>query len=326
MASADDLEVLPDEVQFGMVLEEGEFGEEYQPRQRNLGKVQHRKFTGYDQNLPMVIYGFREETVHGTSTAGQPQTLIIFRWGLQQRKRGRRFKSATLRAVFATTRIKDPSRGGGPDVYYDPHVAAVEPDGTYSLLSTPVTVGRSRNIEGGFEGGMDFAKGTAKVAHELSTSVTGADQIVINGTERNKYSSDALTDVGDPDRCNVAEWQLFENDATSSGLPTFFRTAVLLERRRRDLTRFTATFTIDAEVDIVTDTWTGIKRFIGLIPRDEPIIFDPTVDEAGRLATFKHNLDTIPLFDQCKYVMFKVDLDSQKKELEGRGEKGENED
>lgn len=121
MSSVEDLEVLPDDVEYGMILEEAEHDKDYEdayyPRQRNLGKVQHRKFTGYDQRLPMVIYGYREETVHGTSAAGVPHTLIVFRWGLQQRKRGRRFKSATLKAVFQTTREKPKARGGGLDYF-----------------------------------------------------------------------------------------------------------------------------------------------------------------------------------------------------------------
>ncbi len=135
MASLTHLELLPNDVQFGMILEETEndsdYEDEYQPRQRNLGKVQHRKFTGYDQRLPMVIYGFREETVHGTSADGVPHTLIVFRWGLQQRRSGRRFKSATIKAVFQTMRKKP--GGGGFDAFYDPRRST--PMLIYPLLS-----------------------------------------------------------------------------------------------------------------------------------------------------------------------------------------------
>lgn len=315
MTSVTNLEILPEDVEFGMVLNEARDGDKKnRARQRNYGKVQHRKFTGYDQNLPMVIYGFREETVHGTSTDGRPHTLVVFRWGLQQRKRGRRFKSAQLKAVFGTTRTKDHlSSGIGRDAYYDPHVVTVEPNGSYSLLSTSVTVARTRGVEGGVEGGVDFAKGTAKATYELSTTTTAVDQIVINGTERNEYSANVLAEVGDPDRCNVAEWQLFENAATRSGLPTSFRTAVLLERREGDSARFIATFSIRAEVDSLTDVWTSFKRFVGVVPRDDPIIFDPGVDERGQLAAYKHKLDTVPLFKQCKFVMFKDESGPEKK-------------
>ena len=316
MASPADLNSLPEDVDFGMIIEETELDDEedaeYVPRQRNLSKVQHRKFTGYDQRLPMVIYGFREETVHGTSATGIPHSLIVFRWGIQQRSAGRRFKSATLRAMFQTMRRKDRASGGGIDAYYDPHVVAVAPNGTYSMLATPVTVSRNRSVEGGFEAGMDFVKGTAKVTYELSQSVEAVDQIVINGSERNEYSHRAAAEVGDPDRCNVAEWQLFENTAAKSGLPTFFRTAVLLERRGEDESHFTCTFTIRAKIDDLTDATIAVKRFIGMVPRDDPIIFDPNVQEIGALATHKNKLDGVELLDLCKFVMFKSGLESGK--------------
>jgi hypothetical protein len=314
MSSPSDLDDLPSHVDFGMVLSESTLDSdsdpEYVPRQRNLGKIQHRKFTGYDQRLPMVIYGFREETVHGTSASGTPTSLIVFRWGLQQRTPGRRFKSATLRAVFATTRQKGSGGGGATDAYYDPHVAAVAPNGTYSMLATPVSVSHTRGVEGGIDAGMEFLKSTAKVTYELSSSVESTDQIVINGFERNEYSDADADEMGDPDRCNVAEWQLFENASAKSGLPTFFRTAVLLERRDADDENFTCTFSIKAKIDAKTDAAIGLKRFVGKVPKDDPIIFGPGVQEPGPLTKYKDELDQVDLLDLCKFVMFKSGIDS----------------
>ncbi|KAL2155736.1 hypothetical protein VTH82DRAFT_478 [Thermothelomyces myriococcoides] len=137
---------------------------------------------------------------------------------------------------------------------------------------------------------MDFAKGLAKTVHELSTTATTTDQIVINGAERN------------------------EMRAARSGLPAFFRTAVLLERRPGDTARFTATFTIRAEIDDLTDALIRFKRFVGLVPRDDPIIFDPTINEEGRLSRFKNMLDKAPLMDECKFVVFKSEPGSSGQE------------
>ncbi|KAK4200468.1 hypothetical protein QBC40DRAFT_173860 [Triangularia verruculosa] len=282
---------------------------EYLPQQRNLGKVQHRKFTGFDQRLPMVIYGTREETVHGTSAAGVPHTLIVFRWALQQRAGGRRFQSIRLRAAFQTTRRSGPpGSSAGTDTYYDPHVVRVVPSGTYSMLPTTVTQTRTRAVEGGLEGGVELAKGTAKVTYKLSETVEATRQIVINGSEKNDYDSRTAEDVGDPDRCNVAEWNLFENEAAGSGLPTCFRTAVLLERREEDEARFLCTFKIRGQVDFLTDSVTSMKRVFGVVPRDDPIIFDPSVDEGGPLAGWKDKLDEVDMLDLCKFVMFKSGL------------------
>lgn len=325
MATPETAELVPEDIQFGMIMEEtagddsDDDNPEYVPRQRNLGKVQHRKFTGFDQRLPMVIYGTREETVHGTSADGVPHTLIVFRWALQQRARGRRFQSVRLRAAFQTTRRKGSSGssavtagnggGGGIDAYYDPHVVRVVPSGTYSMLPTTVTQTRTRAVEGGLEAGVELAKATAKVTYELSESVEATRQIVINGSEKNDYDSrTAEEDVGDPDRCNVAEWNLFENEANGSGLPTCFRTAVLLERRGEDEAGFLCTFSIRGHVDVLTDSVTSVKRFFGVVPRDDPIIFDPSVDEGGPLAGWKDKLDEIDLLDYCKFVMFKAGL------------------
>lgn len=312
MSSLADLDSLPEHADFGMVIEEAglddEAEPEYVPRQRNMGKLQHRKFTGYDQQLPMVVYGFREETVHGTSTDGTPLTLIVFRWVLQQRAARRRFKSAEIRAVFQTKHEK--SSGKGIDAYYDPNVVAVAPNGTYSMLATPVAVSNTRSTETGVDAGLEYLKGTAKVTYELTESVEQVDQITINGTEKTEYSDRDADDMGDPDRSNVAEWQLFENKAAKSGLPTFFRTAVLLERRDGDDSQFTCTFTIRAKVDDLTDAKTGLKRFIGLVPRDEPIIFAPDLQEAGALTKYKKNLDEVELLDLCKFVMFQSGLRS----------------
>ncbi len=191
------------------------------------------------------------------------------------------------------------------------------------MVSVPVTVARTRHVEGGFEGGMEFAKGTVKVTYELSTQVTGTDQIVISGAERNEYDDDTMgEEVGDPDRCNVAEWRLFENSTTRSGLPSSFQTAVLLERRNGDKARFTATFTIRAEMDDVTDALVAFKRFFGLVPRDDPIIFDPSIDERGRLSGFKDKLDTVSLMDECKFVMFKGELGTSGQEAGQVSEQG----
>jgi hypothetical protein len=327
MTSPADLANLPDDVDFGMVIEEAglddEEDPEFVPRQRNLGKLQHRKFTGYDQRLPMIIYGFREETVHGTSVDGRPHTLIVFRWVLQQCDNKRRFKSAEIRAIFQTQHER--KSGSGIDPYYDPNVVAVAPNGTYSMLATPVAVSHTRTAETGVDAGIEYLRGTGKVTYEISKGVESVDQITINGMEKTQYSNRAADEMGDPDRCNVAEWHLFENTAATSGLPTFFRTAVLLERRDFDDSQFTCTFTIRAKVDDVTDAKIGFKRFIGLVPRDDPIIFAPKMQEAGALTKYKDRLDEVVLLDLCNLVMFNKGLrssdDETKKGAEDDAEK-----
>ncbi|KAK4198527.1 hypothetical protein QBC40DRAFT_266639 [Triangularia verruculosa] len=310
MADAPDLELVPEDVEFGMTMEEilDDNDAEYVPRQRNLGKPQHRKFTGFDQRLPVVIYGIRKETVHGTSSTGVPHSLIVFHWTIQQRNTERQFKWVKLRAMFQTKRRRV---NGALDAYYDPHVVNLEPNGTYSMLPVPVTTSRTRSVEGGIEVGVEHAKGTGKVTYELSQTAEAKDCIIINGSEQNDYNKRTADEVGDPDRCNVVEWNLIENRATRSGLPTSFHTAVLLERRDEDEEQFLCTFTVRGSVDGYTDAVTRVKRWFGMIPRDDPIIFDPKSVEDGEIENnWKKKLDKVDLFRLCKYVMFKTGLGS----------------
>jgi len=101
----DDKLILQEEyIQVGMRIEEGGAEEKFQPRIKNMGKIQCEKITGFDRSEPMIVYGQRDATVNGTNTAGMPCSLIIFRWYLHQRERGKRFKSLCNSVTFATER------------------------------------------------------------------------------------------------------------------------------------------------------------------------------------------------------------------------------
>jgi len=130
--------------------------------------------------------------------------------------------------------------------------------------------------------------------------------IVINGTPCSYYQLDEHP--GDPDRCNAVEWHIFEDAAQKSGLPTFFRTAVLLERRGEDNGQFTASFDVRTEVDTITDANTWLKKAFGLIPRDDAVIFDPKVKEKSRFDEYADKLDMVSLDEECKFVMYKEPL------------------
>ncbi|KAJ2980637.1 hypothetical protein NUW58_g6894 [Xylaria curta] len=264
--------------------------------------MQRRNITGFNQKRPIVIYGSLKETIHGTSAAGEPHSLIIVCWRIQQRSPKRRLKWVRIRAVFQTTRA---SLGGNIDASYDPIVVSIAPQGTYSMFETPVAQTRDHSIEGGFEAGIDSIQGMAKVIHRKSQSFEKVDCITINGFERNVYNQQTADGLGDPDRCNAVEWQLFENSTVGSGLPTSFCTAVLLKRHQKDESPFTGTFTVRMKINHLTDAWIAVKRLIGIIPCDNPVIFNPAVDEPGTLAAFKGNLDDVALLDFCQFEMSK---------------------
>lgn len=302
------------EIQYGMVLEEAE-NEDYQPRLKNKGKIQRTKVTGFDQRLPMVVYGLRDDTIHGTDTKGTPCSLMVFRWYLHQREPKKRFKSLRINIVFSTTK----KNGSAVDHWYDPSVRTVAPDGTYSLMHTTNTVEQKVTTGGNISGGFGGPSAGVKVGYELTQSVETTDQIIINGKEYSDYEGDA----GEADRCNAVEFNLFENISQKSGLPTFFRTAILVERRKRDTHQFTATVTTVCQVSLVDDASRKFKDLIGVIPKDDPIIFDPKKEETSQFSEFKERLDEVSLEEHCKFIMYRAetapkvltkdDMDSEQK-------------
>ena len=296
-----------EQIEYGSSLEEVEYensedelNNEYEPRLKNHGKIQRTKITGFDQRQPMAVYGQRDDTIHGSDADKTPYTLIVFRWHLHQRELGKRFKSLRICIVFTTTR-KD---GSSRDVWYDPNVKAVSPNGTYSLMPSTMSSTAKKTVEGSLGAGFAGATADVKLGYELSQTYETAHQITINGSE---YSDTRGAEQGDPDLCNAVEWNLFENEASRSGLPTFFRTAVLLERRKGDMEKFNAAVTLRAQVDSVTDTMSKVKKLFGVIPRDDPVIFDPRAPkEASQYDAYINKLDMLPLEDVCKYVMYKA--------------------
>lgn len=307
-----------EEIEYGMSLDEVEYensedelNNEYEPRLKNKGKIQRVKITGFDQRQPMAVYGQRDDTIHGHDAKKTPYTLIVFRWHLHQRELGKRFKSLRICIVFTSAR-KD---GASRDVWYDPNVKRVSPNGTYSLMPSMMSSTAKKSIEGSLGAGFAGADASLKLGYELSQTYETEHRITINGSE---YSDTRGAEQGDPDRCNAVEWNLFENEASRSGLPTFFRTAVLLERRRGDMERFNAAFTLRAQVDSVTDTMAKVKKLFGVIPRDDPVIFDPRApEEISPYNEYVNKLDEVPLEDVCKYVMYKA-LPGQEAAAQGK--------
>jgi len=310
----------PNEIEFGLELEELPDGE-YEPKLPNLGKIQRRKITGPDRTDAMVIYGVRDQTIHGKDAAGKPCTLIVFHWYVNQRKDGKRIKNLHISVVFVTER----KSGGAIDHFYDPDVRAVAPAGTYSMLPTDTSVEEKKALEGSLDAAFGGAKAALKAVYELNRSKVTTDRITIDGR---LYSEYRKGETGDPDRCNAVEWHLFENKSQKSGIPTFFRTTVLLERRSGDMQKFTAAFDVRMEVDVWTDAKRWVKKVFGFGVEDAPVIFDPMKVEQNRFGQFENKLDAVPLDNECKFVMYielPTDLDAEAK-AQGKGtstEKGE---
>ncbi|KAI1038622.1 hypothetical protein LB505_007598 [Fusarium chuoi] len=265
--------------------------EEFELRIKAHGKKQHRNFTGYDQNKPAVVYGYRHATVHGSFVDSQDQSqdcsLIILDWHFLPRDPSKRFKFVRINAVF-----QGPEGGSPLD---EPAVYDMAPKGSFALCKTEFTEERKRDLEASL--GAEFGgSASLKGVYGLSTSTAVGDKIRIIGQSYLDYSTGGERD---PDKCNAIEWNFFENKSQRSGLPTYVRTAILLSRETDD--EFTATFTIRAKVGFTTDMESKLKRVLG--HKDDPIVFVPEMKEKTAFDSVSHELHTIKLLDECVIVM-----------------------
>jgi hypothetical protein len=196
-----------------------------------------------DRGEALVVTCELLPAIHGqyTPDSYSPASLVIFDFSFLPTKHARRFLEAEISVIFA-----DEERGGQ---LYDPEVKEISfsPSGQASYLSMFPTTRRqevARGVQvlggGGAFGASLRVRGRGKGGH------------------------------------NAAEWSLLENSSTRSGIPTFFRAAVLLLRPDfAEGRRFTAMVTIKAKVDLLTSIEEGVKRVLGKINKVDPIIFDP---------------------------------------------------
>lgn len=77
--------------------------------------------------------------------------------------------------------------------------------------------------------------------------------------------------------CNI-DRTLRENASQQSGLPSLVRTAVLVKRREGDnLGLFKAEISANVKASVVSDGVESLLKLVGLVPKDDPVFFDPRV-------------------------------------------------
>ena len=77
---------------------------------------------------------------------------------------------------------------------------------------------------------------------------------------------------------SAVEWQFSQNEKSKTGMPNFFRVAVLIQRKNSD--KFKCTFTLNQKAG---GRFTAINLFRKVFIRttDDPIIFDPSLEPQG---------------------------------------------
>ncbi|KAK0752968.1 hypothetical protein B0T18DRAFT_423603 [Schizothecium vesticola] len=223
--------------------------------------------TGYDRINATAVRGRLFHVVHGTTsdTNPRPASLLVFEWLLIPAKLGRRFRTVDIDITFAAS-----GRRRGRDLAeYAPAVVAVAPDVPIEscVSSSEVTVETSvsAKITAGYPG---IVSGGPEVGRRKTEVTRRRDYRFVGG-----YPTYVEKTYGEP---NAVHWTLQENGSEESGLPGRVRTAVLLQHNVGDRKgMFSATIHASVKVSVLADGAESLRKLVGLIPKDDPVYFDP---------------------------------------------------
>jgi hypothetical protein len=203
-----------------------------------------------------------KDVIHGYLKDGEePATLIINEFQFDPRKPGRRIISVDAKFLFS------PRNGRS-----EPEVLKIAPKGRMTLVQTKQTESTTNSAEGKLGAAQFGAElgGTVKWEKTISRETTDATTIV--GTIDTKGRN-----YGAP---NAVSWTLMENKSTQTGVPAFFRTAVLL--KREDDSEFESSFDIKVSADMIS----RFASLFGRTPIDDPIIYDPSMPPTNKLRKY----------------------------------------
>jgi hypothetical protein len=215
------------------------------------------------------------DVVHGyLSPDGDPATLLVYDFRFDPRKRARRIAEPHMNFTYASA---------DSSVTTDPEVLKIAPRGRMTLVPTSqqetATVTGEANAGGGALGAT--VGGSVKWEKSVSRETSDATAVVgsIDLVGRNFGAS------------NGVSWSLLENKSVETGVPAFLRTAVLLRRADED-TEFHVAFKIRALADLRS----SLERVFGRTPKDDPILYDPSLPPTNRLRKYDvENLSDIDL-------------------------------
>lgn len=228
------------------------------------------------------------EIIHGglSLDSGENATLLVYDLYLDTTKRSRRILSAKLEFEF---------RSNVPGVRA-PEVQAIAPSGRIALLSSTQEESLTRGTEVN-AGVSQFADIGGTLKWEKTVSRTTNDDARVTG---HIFSDEYGNGVG-------ASWVLHENRSIQSGTPSFMRCAILLNRKY-DEENFECRIMINVEADWKSET----GRLFGTTPRDDPILFDPTLPPTNKLRK-EYDMENLGAVDLDDFVDIVFD-----KTLKGR--------
>ncbi|KUL82437.1 hypothetical protein ZTR_11219 [Talaromyces verruculosus] len=157
-----------------------------------------------------------------------------------------------------------------------PGVANISLNGSYSLLPTT----QSETITNGL---IATARANVLSTGQLSLEKNYSKTINRENSDAT-YVSGATCLIGvEWDPANAVEWKLQENATLKTGLPAALRAGILLKRESMD--NFKCAVDIESEVDLKTN----VGRWFGGKPKDDPVLFKPTLKPTNRLMQYDAN-------------------------------------
>jgi hypothetical protein len=293
-------------------------------------KPGRQDLTGYDREgkaALIAVNGSMPIFLHGTSTENTTTsplyTLVIFDWHLVTRVPGKVFREAHIEVTFtahadrgdAEPRAEQHRRSGGLPSFWDPVVVSWAPAGTTWYHKTPHKVSTSHGAELSLTANAPFLSCGPK--YTWSRSDSGAERIAAI-----RVVGDKIYGKGRRMQANGVRWDLIENEATHSGVPSELRTAVLLRRQPMDNGQFLGKVTIRTSVSPLHDLREKWWAAVGALPEDDPIVFDPqTPDRPGTYEGVRGKLDSLEINDSAQVKTISgdgasVESGSEKKEQE----------
>ncbi|PNP79772.1 hypothetical protein FNYG_06865 [Fusarium nygamai] len=224
---------------------------------------------------------FSREIIHGyLSPDGNNATLLVYDLYLDTTKKSRRIREAQVKFDF---RSSIPGKAA-------PQVVKIAPHGSISLLATSAEESKTTGY-GLSAGASQFVSVESSAKWEKTVSQIRNDAArVAGGFLCNDYGKQ----VG-------AQWILFENKLVGSGTPRFMRFEILLDREN-DEEEFECKVTISASGD-----WkTVLAGLVGSTPRDDPILFDPTLPPTNRLRK-AYDIKNLGSLDLDEFVEIEFD-------------------
>lgn len=248
-----------EETSFGLSLEAsgqpGGYHTANDPRDR------FHRGTVTDRQGAVDVRGKSKVIIHGSLSpdSDEAATLLVYDFTFNPTKRFRRVASAVITFEFASDEPNSP----GPEVH------SVAPSGHWSLAETTQKEHVERSSNANLSLGYQGATAGGTQTWTKSVDREGKDFTSITGdTTCDAYGKET-----------GVKFVLLENASASpkTGIPSFFRFAILLKRKTNDL------FQCRVNIDIEADWKTRMDRFFAAKTQDDPIYFDPDLAPVNKI-------------------------------------------